>query len=125
MPNQRSKGQKLLNFPVTEEFEKKINEGAERMVLDRSKFIREAIVEKLRSLGIEVPREVYASPPRMGKGGRKAPAAVSSDKSRPDNLSSAKLELQGPALKNSLAKKPAISKPSGRRSGQAPGVEKR
>jgi hypothetical protein len=65
MPNQRAPGQKLLNFPVSEEFIGEIDKGVAKSGLgDRSKFIRAAIQEKLKRLGIEVPVEVWAAPPR-------------------------------------------------------------
>jgi hypothetical protein len=39
----------------------------------RSAFCREAIAEKLRYLGFEVPEQEIAPPDRAGKGGRRQP----------------------------------------------------
>lgn len=64
--NQRGNRQRLLNFPVTEEFVAKINEGvAKSGAGDRSKFIRDAIREKLDKMGIEVPVSVWAARSRL------------------------------------------------------------
>jgi hypothetical protein len=38
---------------------------------DRASLIREAIIEKMIKLGIEVPKELSAAPSRAGKGGRR------------------------------------------------------
>ena len=71
MPNQRAAGQKLLNFPAKEKFITEIDRGVEKSGLgDRSKFVREAIVEKLERLGIVVPPEIFSAPSRAGKGDR-------------------------------------------------------
>jgi len=68
MPNVRAPGQKLLNFPAYEDFIKQIDEAvAKSGAGDRSKWIREAIVEKLESLGIRVPPHLASAPPRAGK----------------------------------------------------------
>jgi len=37
---------------------------------DRASLIREAVIEKMIKLGIEVPKEFSAAPSRAGKGGR-------------------------------------------------------
>ena len=38
---------------------------------DRSTFIRDAVFKSLTELGIAIPQELMAAPPRIGKGGRK------------------------------------------------------
>ena len=58
--------QRLLNFPVTEDFVAKINAGvAKSGAGDRSKFIRDAIREKLEKMGIEVPVSLWAARSRL------------------------------------------------------------
>lgn len=77
MPGQRAPGQRLLNFPVKESFSLLIGEGVKRCREcnnNRSEFIRLAIVERLRRLGVHVPYGEDAAPSRAGKGGRTAGA---------------------------------------------------
>jgi hypothetical protein len=68
----RSPGQKLINISVHEDFVRLINEAvAKTNYGDRSRLIRDAIVEKLERLGMEVPPSLTVTPPRFGKGGRR------------------------------------------------------
>lgn len=50
---------------------------------DRSKLIREAVAEKLTSLGMKLPKAVTATPPRIGKGGRPPIEKRASEKKQP------------------------------------------
>jgi hypothetical protein len=69
----RSPGQKLVNIPMNEDFIALINDAVERFNYgDRAKLIREAVTEKLERLGLKVPKELVATPPRIGKGGRRS-----------------------------------------------------
>lgn len=49
----RSPGQKLINFSADEDFIASIEEGRKAVHESRSLFIRKAIADKLRSLGID------------------------------------------------------------------------
>jgi hypothetical protein len=70
MPNQRAAGQKLLTVPCDEAFIKFIDENLDRTgYSNRSQFVRDAIAEKLESLGIQVPGGASNAPSRIGKGG--------------------------------------------------------
>lgn len=70
MPTSRSEGQKLVNVPMNDKFIEAINDAVKQFNYDdRSKFIREAIAEKLERLGKKVPRSFTAAPLRIGKGG--------------------------------------------------------
>lgn len=67
----RSPGQKLINVPVNEGFLRLINDAVGRGNYgDRAKLIREAIAEKLQTLGIKVAPELLTTPTRLGKAGR-------------------------------------------------------
>jgi hypothetical protein len=67
----RSPGQKLINFPIGEDFLRLINEAVVKFNYgDRAKLIREAVAEKLQKLGISVPQRSLAIPTRIGKAGR-------------------------------------------------------
>ena len=67
----RSPGQKLVNIPMDENFIALINDAVLRFNYgDRAKLIREAVTEKQERLGLKVPKELIASPARIGKGGR-------------------------------------------------------
>jgi hypothetical protein len=52
-----------------ETFVEKIDRA--RRALTRSQFCRDAIAEKLRSMGVDVPDREVAHPDRAGKGGPK------------------------------------------------------
>jgi Arc/MetJ-type ribon-helix-helix transcriptional regulator len=63
----------LLPIPAKEEFIDELDAGVRSTgYANRSQFIRDAIVEKLDSMGIYVSRELAQPPPRTGKGGRRA-----------------------------------------------------
>ena len=71
VPNQRSAGQKLINIPMDEEFIRSLDAAVIRSGLgNRSAFIRDAIVEKLADMGVDIPTEVATAPSKIGKGGR-------------------------------------------------------
>jgi hypothetical protein len=82
MRNERGTGQKLIPIPANEKFIKELNDGFRKAgYSNRSQFIRDAIVEKLSRMGIEIPREFAVAPDRIGKGGRQsAPPAKSTGK---------------------------------------------
>jgi Arc/MetJ-type ribon-helix-helix transcriptional regulator len=76
MPNQRALGQKLISVPMKERFIEEIDQALEKMgYSDRSSFIRDAVAEKLRSEGFELPIDLPLAPSRAGKGGRPTQAA--------------------------------------------------
>ncbi|HBR94324.1 MAG TPA: hypothetical protein DEA90_09195 [Opitutae bacterium] len=71
MAGQRSKGQKQVITMMKESFVEKIDESlSECGYTDRSSFIRDAVYEKLESMGIKLPLIEKAAPQRTGKGGR-------------------------------------------------------
>jgi hypothetical protein len=71
----------------------------------RSAFCREAIAEKLRYLGFEVPEQEAASPDRAGKGGRRqgvypiTPHAAQLNEPGPGSTAAGK----GPSRKNAAS----------------------
>ena len=72
MANRRAPGQTLVNLPIKEDFLKFVDSHLESMgYSDRSKFIREAMREKLLAMGKVVPVELVMPPGRAGKGGRR------------------------------------------------------
>ena len=78
----RSPGQKLINIPMGEEFIRVINEAVVKFnYADRAKLIREAIAEKLKRLGMDVPSHSLAIPTRIGKAGRPAKKSSSARRS--------------------------------------------
>ena len=70
MTNQRAAGQKQIITLMDESFVHKIESGmAMAGYSDRSKFIRDAVFEKLKRLGIGCDYTLAMAPPRAGKGG--------------------------------------------------------
>jgi hypothetical protein len=70
VPNKRAKGQKLVGIPMDIEFIKEMDACAKaKGYSDRSKFVREAVYEKMEDLGCHIVRQVSEAPPRFGKGG--------------------------------------------------------
>jgi len=70
MSNNRSKpsAQKLIPIPVNENFERELIAGLKQLrVVNRSQFIRDAILEKLARAGIAIPAEFALPPYRTGK----------------------------------------------------------
>jgi hypothetical protein len=68
VPNQRAPGQKLLPIAVDENFLRELDAGLARAgYRNRSQFIRDAIIEKLKRAGISMPAELALPPNRMGK----------------------------------------------------------
>jgi hypothetical protein len=77
MPNQRAAGQKQVITLMDVNFVREIESGmAVAGYSDRSKFIRDAVFEKLQRLGVACNYVLAMAPPRTGKGGPK-PAPVS------------------------------------------------
>lgn len=65
---ERALGQKLVPVPMAEEFIAHINAAVKKLNYgDRSKLIRDAIVEKLNREGIDTPKSLAAAPVRTGK----------------------------------------------------------
>ena len=72
--NQRAKGQKLLPIAVDEKFIEELDAGLARAgYRNRSQFIRDAIIEKLKRAGVVMPKELAFPPPRMRKGADASP----------------------------------------------------
>lgn len=70
MPGQRAPGQKLINVPMTERFIEEIDAALPKAgYSDRSKFIRDAVFEKLDRLGFKPRADIALAPGRSGKGG--------------------------------------------------------
>lgn len=70
MPNQRAAGQKQIITLMDEKFLREIETGMARAgYSDRSKFIRDAVFEKLQKLGIACDYTLAMAPSRTGKGG--------------------------------------------------------
>jgi hypothetical protein len=66
MPNQRAEGQKLLTLPVDEHFILAIDKNLPRAgYSNRSQFIRDAIVEKMATAGVKMPKEFTLAPSRI------------------------------------------------------------
>jgi Arc/MetJ-type ribon-helix-helix transcriptional regulator len=86
MTTTRTSGQKLLPIPASQEFINALD-GAIRQLgyVSRSQFIRDAVCEKLTSMGVPMDRELALAPSRIGKGGRPrkvVPAKKGAAKSR-------------------------------------------
>ena len=62
----RSPGQKIIAFPADTKLLGLLDRVAKA---NRSKFVRDAIVEKLIAMGYNVPSEYIETPSRIGKGG--------------------------------------------------------
>lgn len=87
VPGQRAKGQKLVPIPMSEEFIADIDRASRAEGYDdRSKFIRQAVREKLESLGYDVPIERTMAP---GRARQPAAAALQPTKQEKANLDSA------------------------------------
>ena len=72
MSQQRSKGQKPVIVYMNEAFIREIDHSLVKLGFsDRSSLIRTAVLEKLnRERTKQLPKQLIASPPRVGKGGR-------------------------------------------------------
>jgi len=71
MPNQRAAGQQLITLYMKETFLRALDRAFPAAGYSaRSEFIRDAILEKLQSMGILLPASEAAAPSRAGKGGR-------------------------------------------------------
>jgi hypothetical protein len=64
VPNQRRPGQTFLGLQVSEELFRLVNEARKKLRMDRSSFVREAVAEKLRNMGYEVPAWIVDPPDR-------------------------------------------------------------
>jgi metal-responsive CopG/Arc/MetJ family transcriptional regulator len=65
MPNQRRAGQMFLGFQADQELVRDLDRGRGRK--DRSRFIREAIAEKLNREGIRVREDLIYPPERAAR----------------------------------------------------------
>ena len=65
---ERGKDQRLLNLWMKEQFIREIDAAVEVSgAAGRSQFIRDAIAEKMRSIGVDVPDSLKGSPSRAPK----------------------------------------------------------
>lgn len=70
MANERAEGQKLIPVPASDDFIEELNKGFKLAgYSNRSQFIRDAIIEKLKGLGVKVPPALANPPDRLRKGG--------------------------------------------------------
>jgi hypothetical protein len=70
VPNQRAPGQKLLPIAVDEKFLRELDAGLSQAgYRNRSQFIRDAIIEKLKRAGVALQKELALPPHRIGKSG--------------------------------------------------------
>ena len=73
MASERSENQKLMPTPMHEDYIQIIHDNLARLGYStRAEFVRDAIAEKLATLGIIVPPHLIAAPPRV----RLRPAGV-------------------------------------------------
>ena len=71
MPAKRAPGQKPIIVMMKEEFVAEIDGNLGKLGYgDRASLIRDAVIEKMIKLGIDVPKEFSTAPSRVGKGGR-------------------------------------------------------
>ena len=69
VPNQRAPGQKLMPIPVDEQFLRELDTGMGRAgYQNRSQFVRDAIVEKLKRSGVTIAKELAMPPVRHRSG---------------------------------------------------------
>jgi hypothetical protein len=65
MPNQRRAGMTPVSFSASESLMELVDRVAASMFKERSQFVREALAEKLRSMGHEVSPDMFHVPPRF------------------------------------------------------------
>lgn len=70
MSNKRSPGQKPISLWLDKDLLTAIGEALGPKFADRSAYIRQAVVEKLRRDGIPIDEGLALPPRRIGKGGR-------------------------------------------------------
>ena len=85
MPSKRAAGQRQVLIWMDEDFLGEIDQAMRNHgYSDRSKFIRDAVHEKLVSMNITVDYRLAMAPSRAGKGGpKKAPKEKKSPKEKP------------------------------------------
>ena len=77
MSGQRAVGQKLINFPASDDFIAELNRAsAEAGYTSRSEFIRDAIIEKAAAHGFQINPRLAVAPPRAGRQQRPSSFAV-------------------------------------------------
>jgi len=69
MPNQRFLGKTLCAFWLDPSFQEALDAARKSKHMDRSTFIRWAIAEEMKKLGIEYDEQHVYPPDRAGKGG--------------------------------------------------------
>jgi len=71
VPNKRGDGQKQVIVLMKEDFLDEIDRNLETMGFgDRAQFIRTAVMEKMETAGVSIPKILATPPSRAGKGGR-------------------------------------------------------
>jgi hypothetical protein len=101
MPGVRSKDQTLVGCWCSESFVKKIDHA--RGEKSMSQFCREALREKLESVGIDVTPEESRAPDRAGKGGPKAGRTFTSPVHSTNEVSSKSASVRSRLLKKASA----------------------
>ncbi len=78
MAYKRSVGQRMIPVMMTSELVEHIDKHLTGLnYSDRAKFIRDAIGEKLKAMGFQVPDEWLLAPSRLGKGQGPSASAAS------------------------------------------------
>lgn len=130
MANQRHPNQKLVAFALDKELLAAMDTARQELGLDRSSYIRAAVLEKLQVLKVSLPASLKDAPDRTGKTYR--PRTITSYRddakvsSRPPSVVKQKaVASAGSALKLSqeLTPKPKAAAPSARRSKPGGGVD--
>lgn len=92
----RSDGQMIMTVSIDERLVEEVDKA--RGFKPRAHFVREALLEHLKTLGYELPPHIVAPPDRAGKGGRKKPVKT--------NRGSIVLLVEESAVYKANAKKP-------------------
>jgi hypothetical protein len=109
----RAPGQTLVNLPMKIAFRDFIDGELEGLgYADRSKFIRDAIRDKLIHMGKTVPVEFTLAPGRAGKGGRKLFRSVALNEKTNSKADAARAKLLG----GSAAKPVSYRRPASKKS---------
>lgn len=78
----------MVNVKMRQDFLSALNDAVDQCGVDRSQFIRDAISEKLRLLGITLPPVISRAASRLGKGGRprREPAPTRKTEDSPEEI---------------------------------------
>lgn len=82
MANQRHPSQALVAFGLDRQLLLALDTARQKPGWDRSKYIRQAVIEKLHQEGIAVPAELRDAPTRAGKPHTEKPASYKPSKKR-------------------------------------------